>query len=723
MGDHRNPNSDQPPSVAKTPAQARLIFQPNGRQGAVAVGDNLLEAARRLGVEIESICGGHQTCGKCKVLVEEGEFAKYDVVSAADHLSAAGARERDYAARHGFAPNARLSCACSVLADLVIRVPEESQVRKQVVRKGPGVARAVAVDAAMRLFYVELPPADLRDHRGDWERLQAELARVHGLEGIRIDLAALRTLQAALAAANRAVTVTVYNRQEVVRVQPGFHDAIYGMAVDVGTTTLAGHLCHLRTGEVLATADRMNPQVPFGEDLMSRVSYGMLHPDGVARMHNALIEGLNGLVQDACANAGVAPDALVEMVLVGNTTMHHLLLGMDPRELGGTPFSLATHAAVVVKARDLGLALAPGANVYIPPCEAGHVGADNVAVLVAEAPYRQDAMTLVLDVGTNGELLLGNRMQVLSASSPTGPAFEGAQIRHGMRAADGAIERVRIDPATLEVRYRIIGREEWITSSEQTDRSSGDVDGLSPKERRAARRADALRPALRAAGICGSGIIEAVGELLLTGLLTPKGRFSQLAHPRLRLGLDGTSKGEFVLAWAHETSTGQEIVIHSDDIRAVQLAKAALYAGAKLLMQRLGVQAVDRIALAGGFGSYINPKHAMILGLIPDCPLGQVKAIGNAAGDGARMMLLDHRLRDEADRAARGVTYVETAGEAAFQDEFVASMPFPHSIDAFPHVEAWMKNAQTHWDAARWAGWQAASARNRQVTRARQTGA
>lgn len=714
MGDHISSNSDHPRPVQK---EAHVIFQPNGRQGTVAVGENLLEAARRMGVEIESICGGHQTCGKCKVMVEEGEFAKYGVISASDHLSTPEAREREYALRQGFAGNARLSCACEVQGDLVIRVPEESQIRKQVVRKGPGVARPVAADAAMRLFYVELPPAELRDHRGDWERLQAELARVHGLEKLQIDLAALRELQPALVAANRAVTVTVYDRSEVVRVQPGFHDALYGMAVDVGTTTVAGHLCRLRTGEILATGSRMNPQVPFGEDLMSRVSYGMLHADGVARMHDVLIEGLNELVAEVCADAEIAPDALVEMVLVGNTTMHHLLLGIDPRELGGTPFSLATHAALSVKARDLGLRLAPGARVYVPACEAGHVGADNVGVLVAEAPYRQEVLSLILDVGTNGEILLGDKQRVLSASSPTGPAFEGAQIRHGMRAADGAIERVRIDPATLEVRYRIIGRDDWIVSLAQ-EQQPARSDGASAAEARRLRRAEVLRPTLRAGGICGSGIIEVVGELLLAGLLTPKGRFTGLAHPRLRVNAGGAGKAEFVLAWAHETSTGQDIVVHSDDVRAVQLAKAALYAGAKLLMQRLDVQEVARIVLAGGFGSYIDPKHAMILGLIPDCPPAHVKAVGNAAGDGARMMLIDHRLRAEADWAARWVTYVETAGEPAFQDEFVASLPFPHSVDSFPHVEALMNAAQQHWDAARLETWQAAM-RPRQASSAR----
>jgi uncharacterized 2Fe-2S/4Fe-4S cluster protein (DUF4445 family) len=671
-------------------------------------GLTVLEAARRLGVEIESICGGHQTCGKCKILVETGDFPKFNVRSAADHVSPPTAREERYSAKFNFAPDARLSCACHINGDLVVRVPEESQTRKQVVRKAAGVERLVTVDAPMRLYYVELPTPDLKDHRGDWERLCAELQSVHGLTGLRIDPMVLRTLQSTLAAANRAVTVTVAHTVpafgetvdatalpgEVVRMQPGFHEDLYGVAVDVGTTTVAAHLCHLRTGAILATASRMNPQVPYGEDLMSRVSYAMMNDDGADRMHRAIIDGLNGLIAELGAATGIAGDAMVEMVLVGNTTMHHLLLGINPRELGGAPFSLATHGALDVKARDLGLHLAPGANVHFPPCEAGHVGSDNVGVLVAEAPYTQEANWLILDIGTNGEILLGNRERVLSASSPTGPAFEGAQIHHGMRAAPGAIERVRVDPATLAVRYRIIGEEAWIESGDQTQDTR--------QETGRSKRDELLNPPLRAAGICGSGIIEAIAELFKAGVIAPNGRFVALDHPRVQTGLgEGGGKAAFVIAWPHETNNGEAIVVHSDDVRAIQLAKAALYAGAKLLMQRLDLTAVDRVVLAGGFGSYIDPLHAMILGLIPDCALAQVQAVGNAAGDGARMILLDRAKRAEAQWAARWTRYVETAVEPSFQEEFVAAIDLPHARDPFPHLAELLAAARAEWPVER----------------------
>ncbi|MBV7329675.1 DUF4445 domain-containing protein [Chloroflexi bacterium TSY] len=679
----------------------RIIFQPLGRQGDIVEGTTLLDAARQMGVEIESICGGRQTCGKCKIVVEEGEFVKFGIASRMAHLSEPEEREQQYASRRDFTPDERLSCACQVEGPLVIRVPEESQMRKQVVRKAIGFARSISVNAVMRLYYVELPPAELKDHRGDWQRLQDELRSVHHLDNLQIDPLILRTLQPALSRANRAITVTVWRDQKVVQIRSGFQENLYGIAIDVGTTTIAGHLCHLRTGDVLATASRMNPQVPYGEDLMSRVSYAMMNEDGTDRMHRAVIEGLNEIIADVAAQAKIEPLEIIEMVVVANTTMHHLILGVNPVELGGAPFSLVTHDAVDIKARDLGIHLAPGANIHIPPCEAGHVGADNVGVLVAEAPYHQDKQMLVIDIGTNGELLLGNDKKLLSASSPTGPAFEGAQILHGMRAADGAIERVRIDPATLDVRFKMIGKDEWIKSSKvEIQHSKSDTQSL--QARHQSKREAILNPPLRASGICGSGIIEAVAELFVVGLLAPNGRLVEIEHPRLRTGLgDGGGKAEFILAYPHETSTGEAIVVHSDDIRAIQLAKAALYAGAKLLMNRMQRTSVDRIVLAGGFGSYIDPKYAMILGLIPDCSLDSVHAVGNAAGDGARMILLDREKREEARWAARWVTYIETAVEPTFQEEFVGAIHIPHATDPFPHLASLLADAKQKWSPER----------------------
>jgi uncharacterized 2Fe-2S/4Fe-4S cluster protein (DUF4445 family) len=660
-----------------------VVFQPSGRQGQVAEGTTLLDAARQLGVDVDSICGGRQTCGKCKVLLEDGAFAKHAIESASAHATPAGAEERDYFARHGWGePNgARLSCAACVAGDLLITVPPESQARRQIIRKS-ATERAITIDPLLREFYIEVEPHRLGEREGDWQRLQDALRREWSLDGLRIDLPALRQLGPALKAGKQRIMVVIWNDAEVIDVRPGYHEGLYGLAVDVGSTTVAAHLCDLRTGAVLATEAMMNPQVTFGEDLMSRVSYAMMHDDGLQKMHQAIIAGLNKLAGLAAHAAGLRARDIHELVLAGNTVMHHILLGLDPTDLGAAPFTLASHAPIDIKARELGLKLHPGANVHFMALEAGHVGSDNVGVLVAEAPDQQDSIMLVIDVGTNAEILLGNRERLLSCSSPTGPAFEGAQIAHGQRAAPGAIERVRIDRASGEPRFKVIGKDEW-------------SDVLAPEQ-------------IGATGICGSGIIEAVAELFMGGMLRADGRFNSdwglgtgdwelskagssqspvPSHQSPRLRWNGP-KAEYILATAEQTATGREIVVTQDDVRNIQLAKGALYAGCKLLMRRRGVEVVDKIVLAGAFGSYIDPLHAMVLGLFPDCDLSKVYAVGNAAGDGARIVLLSKARRAEAALAARRVEYVETAIDPFFQEEFVGAMHMPHMTDPFPHLEA-----------------------------------
>ncbi|UCC52049.1 MAG: DUF4445 domain-containing protein, partial [Anaerolineaceae bacterium] len=388
---------------------------------------------------------------------------------------------------------------------------------------------------------------------------------------------------------NWAVTVIIWQDREVIDVLPGFSEGIFGLAVDIGSTTIAGHLCDLRTGEILATEALMNPQVTYGEDLMSRISFAIEHKDGLDKMHKAVIDALNKLAARAARTAGLQSRNIHDAVFVGNTTMMHILLGIHPRELGGAPFALANRDGMDIQARDLGLRFHPGARVHVLPAEAGHVGADNVGVLIAEEPHKQDEITLLIDVGTNAEIVLGNRDWLLSASSPTGPALEGAQITHGMRAAPGAIERVRIDPSTQIPRFRVIGEERW-----------SDKWNLSPEAPLAE------QPKHLAAGICGSGIIEVVAELYLAGILLPDGSFN-INCSSTRLQWDGP-KGSYLLATESETTNGQPLLITQTDVRNVQLAKAALYAGSKLLMNRAGVNQVDRVILAGAFGSYIDTK-------------------------------------------------------------------------------------------------------------------
>jgi uncharacterized 2Fe-2S/4Fe-4S cluster protein (DUF4445 family) len=643
-----------------------VIFMPSGRRGHVPRGESLLGAARQLGVEIESICGGRLTCAKCKIRVEEGAFQKHGITSAANHVSPPGTEETALLNSQGDR-GYRLSCVTCVQDNVLVFVPEESRAQKQIIRKTAG-ERIIDIDPAVRQLYVEVDQAELGEHQGDWGRLQSAMQRQWQLAVPEIDLTALRKLQSVLRQNNWQVTVVVWQDRRVIDVLPGYQEGIFGLAVDIGSTTVAGHFCDLRTGEILATESMMNPQVTYGEDLMSRVSYAMTHSRGLETMHKAIIDAVNKLAAGASRAAGHHARRIHELVVVGNTTMMHIFLGISPVELGNAPFALSNRDALDIPARELGLRLHPAANVHVLPAEAGHVGADNVGVLIAEAPYRQSEKMLVVDVGTNAEIVLGNDEWLFSASSPTGPAFEGAQITYGMRAAPGAIERVRIDPHSYAAKFQVIGESRW---SDEWD------------TRPEAALAD--QPQHLAAGICGSGIIEVVAEMFLAGIIRPDGRFNpDLVHPRI---IREDRNVAYVLATAEQTATGRPILVTQNDVRNIQLAKAALYAGAKLLMMRAGVDEVDRIVLAGAFGSYIDPRYAMILGLIPDCDLVRVVAVGNAAGDGARIALLNRQKRQEAQEVARQVKYIETAVDPEFQDEFVGAIHIPHAEDSFPHLE------------------------------------
>jgi uncharacterized 2Fe-2S/4Fe-4S cluster protein (DUF4445 family) len=638
-----------------------VVFQPSGRQGYIPTGQTLLDAARELGVEIESICGGQKTCGKCKVMADFGDFSKYGIVSKVENISPPSDDERAYWEKRRRAPgDFRLACATWVQGDLVIDVPEESQARKQIVRKSATV-REVEIDPAIRQYFVKVKPADLSDnHHGDWERLQTALRETHQLDNLRIDFFTLRDLQNVLLEGKWEVTVTIWNNYEVVRVQPGYQEGAYGMAIDLGTTTVAGHLVDLRTGTILATESMMNPQTTYGEDLMSRISYGVMNPDGVEKMHTAIVAALSKLIKRATHAAKLTPEDVTELVVVGNTVMMVLLLDVDPAPLGRVPFPLVTNDAIDMKARELGLMAGLGANLHILPAEAGYVGADNMAVVIAESPHIQDDIHLIVDIGTNAEILVGNKERLLSASSPTGPAFEGGEITHGMRAAAGAIEQVRIDSKTLLPRFKVIGHERW--SDEMPDEE------------------------IQAAGICGSGMIDLVAELFVNGIIGPDGKFVRdTRSPNFRV----TDRvGEYVVATATQTSTGQEIVVTQQDIRAIQLAKSALYTGAKMLMERRGVESVARVLLAGGFGTHIDKKRAMMIGLFPDCDLDKVYAVGNSAGDGAVLCLLGRERRQRARELARWIEYVETAAQPEFQERFVDALNLPHAIDEFPHLKA-----------------------------------
>ncbi len=634
----------------------RVIFQPSGRRGEIEEGKTLREAAIELGVGIEQVCGGKGVCGKCKVQIQEGYFAKFDVRSSMSNLSPMSEEELRHLKDGEVENNFRLACAARIHGDVLVFVPEESRVGGQVVRKAAGEI-SVELDPAVRKYYVELPLPSLEDPEGDFERLLRALKEQHGLENLSIDYHALKALPQVLREGKWKVTVAVWQGREIISVEPGYSERTLGVAFDVGTTTVVGYLTDIATGEVLAVDSMMNPQVSFGEDVMARITYAMEHEDGLRKMHEAIIGGINKIVSNLCKKAGIGSDEILELVLVGNTAMHHIYLNIYPEYLGVSPFTPAVHRSIDVKARDLRINAAPGANVHVLPIEAGFVGADNMGVVVALEPEKKDEVHLIIDIGTNGEIVLGNKEKLLSTSCATGPAFEGAQITHGMRAAPGAIERVRIDPETKEPRYKVIGKEEW---------------------------SDEARSEAR--GICGSGIIEAVAEMFKAGIIKNSGAFNtSLETPRLRCGEKG--QPEYVLARAEETAIGRDITVTQSDVRAVQLAKGALYTGCKILMKRYGVSEVDKVVLAGAFGSYIDKEASMVIGMFPDCDLSRVVAVGNAAGDGARIALLNRRKREEANRVARRIRYIELTVDPDFQTEFMQAMYFPHMKDRFPHIQ------------------------------------
>ena len=644
--------------IVNAARDALVVFSPSGKRGRFPLGTPVLQAARALGVDLESICGGRGRCARCQVEAVEGEFAREGIVSGADHLSPPGETERACRERGRLRDGLRLGCQALIEGDVRIDVPASSQVHQQVVRKDYE-ARAIEIDPVLSLHFVVVSPPDLHEPSGDLQRLLAALDTEWGLRDLESDPLLLPTLQSALRDGDWQVTVAVRDGSRLVAVWPGLHERVLGAAVDVGSTTLAVELCDLASGEVVATAGAMNPQIRFGEDLMSRVSYAMLNPDGAARMTAAVRSAIDDLLQRALRDAGQSAADVLEVTLVGNPVMHHLVLGLDPAPLGSAPFALATDRAVDLPATRLGLGLHPAARVWVLPCIAGHVGADTAGVLLAESPWARSEYSLLIDVGTNAEIVLGNRDRLLAASSPTGPAFEGAQVSSGQRAAPGAIERVRIDPQTLEPRYRVIGVAPW--SDEEGFEEALGATGVT--------------------GLCGSGIIEAVACLFLAGVLRPDGRFDpDMAARSPRIVPQGRT-------FAYRIRSGApDIRVTQEDVRAIQLAKAALFAGVQLLLDRLGIERPDRIRLAGAFGSVIDVTYAMILGLIPDCPLDRVSAAGNAAGTGARIALLNRSARAEIEQRTRMIEKIETAVEADFQRHFVEAMALPHGAREFPNL-------------------------------------
>jgi len=662
---------------------AMIIFQPSGLRGRVPLGISIIEASRLLGVDIEALCGDNQVCGKCRVRIEHGIFERFGIESKASHAGPWQASEEKYIREEEKKQGYRLGCASRIKGDLLIFVPEASRAGKQVVSKDAGNIDITA-DPAVKLYYIELEESTFDNPQGHFEQIYAALETQFALSILTIDIHALRGIAGSLTKGKWCITVSVWMDKEIIRIRPGRVNTSFGLAIDVGTTTIAAYLCDLVTMDVLATVSSINPQCKYGEDVLSRISYHMSHSDGLSRMHDDIINTINELINDAMKavssdmestgnpSTHAAPDNkaqkpfltaedIEDMTICGNTTMHHILLKLNPENLGAIPFAPTINHSVDVKARDLAIKINPGAGIFILPNVAGFVGGDNVGVLLARQLHKSDDIQLIVDVGTNGELILGNKDALLCSSCATGPALEGAQIEFGMRAAPGAIERVTIDPDTWEVDYKVVGRKTWRTYS-------------APEE-------------MQTRGICGSGILDAVARLYMAGIVRKTGAFTKKEQKSQRLRKHPeTGMPEFVLAWADETTIGRDIVITQRDVRQVQLAKAAIYTGSKLMMRKMKIDRVSQVKIAGAFGSHIDCSLALVLGMFPDCDIDKIEPVGNAAGDGCRMALLNHSFRREADLLVKKMKYVELTLEEGFPHQLMEATQIPHMVDEFPHL-------------------------------------
>ena len=647
------------------PKKALVVFQPSGKKGKFSLGTPVLDCARQLGVDIDSVCGGKGICGRCQVSPIYGSFTKFNIVSSNKSLTPLSSPELKFIKRQKLINDRRLSCHSKITGDVIIDVPAESQIHKQIIRKRPE-ARIIKMVPPVRIYYLDVKKPTIDNPFGDFERLLKALNEQWGISSVtKIDLKPLQNLQILLREKNWKITVAVYCNEKIISIWSGLYQKIYGVSIDIGTTTIAAHLCDFTTGRVLAADGIMNPQIRFGEDLMSRVAYIMMNPKKTKELVQAVRKGLNNLIKKLRLECKVKKYDVLHATVVCNPIMHHLFIGINPIELGTAPFALAINNNITLQAKELQISsMADNAPFYFLPCIAGHVGADTSAVIVSEMPHLSKEMTLIIDVGTNAEIILGNKDRLLTASSPTGPAFEGAEISCGQRAAPGAIEHFRLNPLTLEPSFQVIGSNLW-----------SDQDGFENSIKKTG-----------VTGICGSGIIEILSEMYLVGLLESDGLISGKQLKKCdRIQNDGRTLHYLIY------SGKIEIVVTQNDIRAIQLAKAALYAGVRLLMDKMNTETIDRIVLAGAFGSHIDGKYAMILGMIPDCDIAKVSSAGNAAGTGARITLLNMDSRKEIEKIVRGIEKVETAVEPMFQKHFIEAMSIPHKTALMTNLKKLIK--------------------------------
>ncbi len=628
--------------------EALITFQPDGIRGKVARGKTVMEAALMMGVEIASICGGNQACGKCKVILKTVRGSTPPIT----------VRERQHLSEDDIGMGLRLACAAKVLGDTTVIVPVGSRRGEQRLQT-EGIETQVEVDPFVEKITLRLREPSISTHESDEDILIETLMRERGCGELEFGLEAARCLSLAAREGKRIVTVSLFDGREIIGVEAGStSDRLFGLAVDIGTTKLACYLVDLNDGATMSVSSMMNPQIPFGEDVISRINYTINKPEGLRELHEIVVHGTNRMIQDACSRAGVSQEEVYEMTVAGNTVMHHLFLNIPPRSLAFSPYTPAFSDPKDIEPPELGIGINPNGNVHALPIIAGFVGSDCVAGILATGIHQSENTNFLIDVGTNTEIVVATDMELAACSCASGPAFEGAHIRHGMRAASGAIERVWIDKGSLGVKF--------LTIDDETPR-----------------------------GICGSGIVDLLAEMLKGGIIDSTGRISSTNdNPRIREGGGGM---EFVVVEKEDTAIDQDIVLTQRDVRELQKAKGAMYTGASILMRHMGVNPddVDNVYIAGAFGNYLDPENMMAMGMLPDFPIGRVTGVGNAAGTGARMTLLSRKERRRADEIRRNIKYIELASDPSFQNEYIKSLNLPHmETERFPRTMERLRNSR-----------------------------
>jgi len=593
-----------------------------------------MDAAKALGVDISSICGGKGTCGKCKVKVQKG----------IEGLGPLTDKEQKYLSEEELNSDFRLACQAQLTAPSIVFVPERSRVGKQRLQT-EGLDVPVTPNPLVRKYHLILPKPSLQDVRSDEDRLLNALKGEYGLADPEIDYEVAKTFPIDLRKKNWDVTAVVW-KGKVIAIEPGDTTTrCFGFAVDIGSTKLAGFLMDLNAGKVVSVAARMNPQIPFGEDILTRITHAMMQgPKGQDDLQNAVVSGINEMIDECCKKAEVKTEEIYELNFVGNTAMQMLFLKLWPQFTAFSPYPPAIRRGIDVDASKVGLKSHPRANAHTVPVIGGFVGADSVADLMAVNMLEAEDIVMDIDIGTNTEIALGNKDRIMIVSCASGPAFEGMEIRHGMRAATGAIEKISIDVDSLEVNYRTI-------------------DDAPP------------------VGICGSGLVDGLAEMLKSGLVDMKGKINSdlsAKTDRLRKTPDGWY--EFVIAPKGKTGTEEDITITQADVRELQKAKAAMRTGAETLLKKMNLTKDDITTLyvAGAFGNYIDPESARMIGMYPEVPIERIKFVGNTAGTGSRMCLISKEMREYAEAISTKVHYYELACDTDFQGEYMKAMFLPH---------------------------------------------